>query len=215
MFVQVRVQLRGGRGVSVAVVTASDSSLCFSGLAPQFLNLPFPATYLSGAEPGRQEPAGLLQDPKCKALLRRPSLLGASSVSSLSQASSQALAVSGFLRASGQSLNLSQAGGGSGTNIRVHGSWRSGQAPGGLRAVAFLRNGWWWELPQEGHRSGAALACIARRDCESGQPDRESAAARKQKQTGPVSRERRHEPHPDLHSLLPARPSLAQVLCLP
>lgn len=59
---------------------------------------------------------------------------GASPVSGLSQASSQALAVAqASSGASGQSLNLSQAGGGSGNSLPGSmGPGGGGQAPGGL-----------------------------------------------------------------------------------
>ncbi|XP_036037282.1 polyhomeotic-like protein 1 isoform X2 [Onychomys torridus] len=58
---------------------------------------------------------------------------GASPVSGLSQASSQALAVAqASSGASGQSLNLSQAGGGSGNSPGSMGPGGGGQAPGGL-----------------------------------------------------------------------------------
>uniref|UniRef100_A0A673TMQ5 Polyhomeotic homolog 1 n=1 Tax=Suricata suricatta TaxID=37032 RepID=A0A673TMQ5_SURSU len=68
---------------------------------------------------------------------------GASPVSSLSQASSQALAVAqASSGASGQSLNLSQAGGGSGSSIPGSmGPGGGGQAPGGLAQAVTVSQG--------------------------------------------------------------------------
>uniref|UniRef100_A0A8C0P2L1 Polyhomeotic homolog 1 n=1 Tax=Canis lupus familiaris TaxID=9615 RepID=A0A8C0P2L1_CANLF len=77
---------------------------------------------------------------------------GASPVSSLSQASSQALAVAqASSGASGQSLNLSQAGGGSGSSIPGSlGPGGGGQAPGGLGQLPSSGMGGGGSCPRKG-----------------------------------------------------------------
>jgi len=77
---------------------------------------------------------------------------GASPVSSLSQASSQALAVAqASSGASGQSLNLSQAGAGSGSSIPGSvGPGGGGQAPGGLGQLPSSGMGGGGSCPRKG-----------------------------------------------------------------
>uniref|UniRef100_A0A8C0T9D9 Polyhomeotic homolog 1 n=1 Tax=Canis lupus familiaris TaxID=9615 RepID=A0A8C0T9D9_CANLF len=101
---------------------------------------------------------------------------GASPVSSLSQASSQALAVAqASSGASGQSLNLSQAGGGSG----------SGQAPGGLGQLPSSGMGGGGSCPRKGTGVVQPLpAAQAVTVSQGSQTEAESAAAKKAEADG-------------------------------
>ncbi|XP_042103502.1 polyhomeotic-like protein 1 isoform X1 [Ovis aries] len=112
---------------------------------------------------------------------------GASSVSSLSQASSQALAVAqASSGASGQSLNLSQAGGGSGTNIPGSmGPGGGGQAPGGLGQLPSSGMGGGGSCPRKGTGVVQPLpAAQAVTVSQGSQTEAESAAAKKAEADG-------------------------------
>ena len=130
---------------------------------------------------------------------------GASPVSSLSQASSQALAVAqASSGASGQSLNLSQAGGGSGTSIPGSmGPGGGGQAPGGLGQLSSSGMGGGGSCPRKGTGVVQPLpAAQAVTVSQGSQTEAESAAAKKAEADGTgqqnveVRREGR-EPLPD------------------
>ena len=110
---------------------------------------------------------------------------GASPVSSLSQASSQALAVAqASSGASGQSLNLSQAGGGSGNSIP--GSMGpGGQAPGGLGQLPSSGMGGGGSCPRKGTGVVQPLpAAQAVTVSQGSQTEAESAAAKKAEADG-------------------------------
>lgn len=110
---------------------------------------------------------------------------GASPVSSLSQASSQALAVAqASSGASGQSLNLSQAGGGSGNSIP--GSMGpGGQTPGGLGQLPSSGMGGGGSCPRKGTGVVQPLpAAQAVTVSQGSQTEAESAAAKKAEADG-------------------------------
>uniref|UniRef100_A0A8C0E2M1 Polyhomeotic homolog 1 n=1 Tax=Balaenoptera musculus TaxID=9771 RepID=A0A8C0E2M1_BALMU len=110
---------------------------------------------------------------------------GASPVSSLSQASSQALTVAqASSGASGQSLNLSQAGGGSGNSIP--GSMGpGGQAPGGLGQLPSSGMGGGGSCPRKGTGVVQPLpAAQAVTVSQGSQTEAESAAAKKAEADG-------------------------------
>ncbi|KAB0397103.1 hypothetical protein E2I00_015375 [Balaenoptera physalus] len=110
---------------------------------------------------------------------------GASPVSSLSQASSQALAVAqASSGTSGQSLNLSQAGGGSGNSIP--GSLGpGGQAPGGLGQLPSSGMGGGGSCPRKGTGVVQPLpAAQAVTVSQGSQTEAESAAAKKAEADG-------------------------------
>ncbi|XP_055250572.1 polyhomeotic-like protein 1 isoform X4 [Moschus berezovskii] len=112
---------------------------------------------------------------------------GASPVSSLSQASSQALAVAqASSGASGQSLNLSQAGGGSGTSIPGSmGPGGGGQAPGGLGQLPSSGMGGGGSCPRKGTGVVQPLpAAQAVTVSQGSQTEAESAAAKKAEADG-------------------------------
>ncbi|XP_043736829.1 polyhomeotic-like protein 1 isoform X4 [Cervus elaphus] len=112
---------------------------------------------------------------------------GASPVSSLSQASSQALAVAqASSGASGQSLNLSQASGGSGTSIPGSmGPGGGGQAPGGLGQLPSSGMGGGGSCPRKGTGVVQPLpAAQAVTVSQGSQTEAESAAAKKAEADG-------------------------------
>ncbi|KAM8913057.1 polyhomeotic-like protein 1 isoform 5-T6 [Lycaon pictus] len=112
---------------------------------------------------------------------------GASPVSSLSQASSQALAVAqASSGASGQSLNLSQAGGGSGSSIPGSlGPGGGGQAPGGLGQLPSSGMGGGGSCPRKGTGVVQPLpAAQAVTVSQGSQTEAESAAAKKAEADG-------------------------------
>uniref|UniRef100_A0A8C0NC24 Polyhomeotic homolog 1 n=1 Tax=Canis lupus familiaris TaxID=9615 RepID=A0A8C0NC24_CANLF len=112
---------------------------------------------------------------------------GASPVSSLSQASSQALAVAqASSGASGQSLNLSQAGGGSGSSIPGSlGPGEGGQAPGGLGQLPSSGMGGGGSCPRKGTGVVQPLpAAQAVTVSQGSQTEAESAAAKKAEADG-------------------------------
>uniref|UniRef100_A0A667GKM1 Polyhomeotic homolog 1 n=1 Tax=Lynx canadensis TaxID=61383 RepID=A0A667GKM1_LYNCA len=112
---------------------------------------------------------------------------GASPVSSLSQASSQALAVAqASSGASGQSLNLSQAGGGSGSSIPGSmGPGGGGQAPGGLGQLPSSGMGGGGSCPRKGTGVVQPLPAAQTVTVSQGsQTEAESAAAKKAEADG-------------------------------
>ncbi|XP_070127083.1 polyhomeotic-like protein 1 isoform X5 [Equus caballus] len=112
---------------------------------------------------------------------------GASPVSSLSQASSQALAVAqASSGASGQSLNLSQAGGGSGNSIPgPMGPGGGGQAPGGLGQLPSSGMGGGGSCPRKGTGVVQPLPAAQTVTVSQGsQTEAESAAAKKAEADG-------------------------------
>uniref|UniRef100_A0A673TA66 Polyhomeotic homolog 1 n=1 Tax=Suricata suricatta TaxID=37032 RepID=A0A673TA66_SURSU len=112
---------------------------------------------------------------------------GASPVSSLSQASSQALAVAqASSGASGQSLNLSQAGGGSGSSIPGSmGPGGGGQAPGGLGQLPSSGMGGGGTCPRKGTGVVQPLPTAQAVTVSQGsQTEAESAAAKKAEADG-------------------------------
>ncbi|KAM9684108.1 polyhomeotic-like protein 1 isoform 4-T5 [Dama dama] len=112
---------------------------------------------------------------------------GASPVSSLSQASSQALAVAqASSGASGQSLNLSQTSGGSGTSIPGSmGPGGGGQAPGGLGQLPSSGMGGGGSCPRKGTGVVQPLpAAQAVTVSQGSQTEAESAAAKKAEADG-------------------------------
>ncbi|XP_065797720.1 polyhomeotic-like protein 1 isoform X3 [Muntiacus reevesi] len=112
---------------------------------------------------------------------------GASPVSSLSQAPSQALAVAqASSGASGQSLNLSQASGGSGTSIPGSmGPGGGGQAPGGLGQLPSSGMGGGGSCPRKGTGVVQPLpAAQAVTVSQGSQTEAESAAAKKAEADG-------------------------------
>ncbi|XP_057348276.1 polyhomeotic-like protein 1 isoform X2 [Manis pentadactyla] len=113
---------------------------------------------------------------------------GASPVSSLSQASSQALAVAqASSGASGQSLNLSQAGGGSGSSIPGSmGPGGGGQPPGGLGQLPSSGMGG-GSCPRKGTGVVQPLPAAQTVTVSQGsQTEAESAAAKKADADGPA-----------------------------
>ncbi|XP_004752580.1 polyhomeotic-like protein 1 isoform X7 [Mustela putorius furo] len=112
---------------------------------------------------------------------------GASPVSSLSQASSQALAVAqASSGASGQSLNLSQAGTGSGSSIPGSmGPGGGGQAPGGLGPLPSSGMGGGGSCPRKGTGVVQPLPAAQTVTVSQGsQTEAESAAAKKAEADG-------------------------------
>ncbi|XP_064335090.1 polyhomeotic-like protein 1 isoform X4 [Camelus dromedarius] len=112
---------------------------------------------------------------------------GASPVSSLSQASSQALAVAqASSGASGQSLNLSQSGGGSGSSIPGSmGPGGGGQAPGGLGQLPSAGMGGSGSCPRKGTGVVQPLPAAQTATVSQGsQTEAESAAAKKAEADG-------------------------------
>ncbi|XP_011235498.2 polyhomeotic-like protein 1 isoform X3 [Ailuropoda melanoleuca] len=112
---------------------------------------------------------------------------GASPVSSLSQASSQALAVAqASSGASGQSLNLSQAGAGSGSSIPGSmGPGGGGQAPGGLGQLPSSGMGGGGSCPRKGTGVVQPLPAAQTVTVSQGsQTEAESAAAKKAEADG-------------------------------
>ncbi|XP_072810497.1 polyhomeotic-like protein 1 isoform X2 [Vicugna pacos] len=112
---------------------------------------------------------------------------GASPVSSLSQASSQALAVAqASSGASGQSLNLSQSGGGSGSSIPGSmGPGGGGQAPGGLGQLPSTGMGGSGSCPRKGTGVVQPLPAAQTATVSQGsQTEAESAAAKKAEADG-------------------------------
>ncbi|XP_032710824.1 polyhomeotic-like protein 1 isoform X7 [Lontra canadensis] len=112
---------------------------------------------------------------------------GASPVSSLSQASSQALAVAqASSGASGQSLNLSQAGTGSGNSIPGSmGPGGGGQAPGGLGPLPSSGMGGGGSCPRKGTGVVQPLPAAQTVTVSQGsQTEAESAAAKKAEADG-------------------------------
>ncbi|XP_039076582.1 polyhomeotic-like protein 1 isoform X2 [Hyaena hyaena] len=112
---------------------------------------------------------------------------GASPVSSLSQASSQTLAVAqASSGASGQSLNLSQAGGGSGSSLPGSmGPGGGGQAPGGLGQLPSSGMGGGGSCPRKGTGVVQPLPAAQTVTVSQGsQTEAESAAAKKAEADG-------------------------------
>uniref|UniRef100_G3T5Y3 Polyhomeotic homolog 1 n=1 Tax=Loxodonta africana TaxID=9785 RepID=G3T5Y3_LOXAF len=112
---------------------------------------------------------------------------GATPTSSLSQASSQALAVAqASSGATGQSLNLSQAGGGSGNSIPGSmGPGGGGQAPGGLGQLPSSGMGGGGSCPRKGTGVVQPLpAAQAVTVSQGSQTEAESAAAKKAEAEG-------------------------------
>nr|XP_045366157.1 polyhomeotic-like protein 1 isoform X1 [Camelus bactrianus]XP_045366159.1 polyhomeotic-like protein 1 isoform X1 [Camelus bactrianus] len=112
---------------------------------------------------------------------------GASPVSSLSQASSQALAVAqASSGASGQSLNLSQSSGGGGSSIPGSiGPGGGGQAPGGLGQLPSAGMGGSGSCPRKGTGVVQPLSAAQTATVSQGsQTEAESAAAKKAEADG-------------------------------
>ncbi|XP_028346795.1 polyhomeotic-like protein 1 isoform X3 [Physeter macrocephalus] len=126
-----------------------------------------------------------VQGPQMQGSAQKAIPPGASPVSSLSQASSQALAVAqASSGASGQSLNLSQAGGGSGNSIP--GSMGpGGQAPGGLGQLPSSGVGGGGSCPRKGTGVVQPLpAAQAVTVSQGSQTEAEGAAAKKAEADG-------------------------------
>ncbi|KAM8776865.1 polyhomeotic-like protein 1 isoform 1-T1 [Rhynchonycteris naso] len=122
------------------------------------------------------------QGPQMQGTTQKTIPPGASPVSSLSQSSSQALAVAqASSGASGQSLNLSQAGGGSGNSMPGSmGPGGSGQAPGGLGQLSSSGMGGGGSCPRKGTGVVQPLPAAQTVTVSQGsQTEAESAAAKK------------------------------------
>lgn len=179
----------GGWGISVTLFSATKSSWKSLTLV---LPVPFFSVYLfllifqvqNLAVRNQQASA---QGPQMQGSAQKAIPPGASPVSSLSQASSQTLAVAqASSGASGQSLNLSQAGGGSGSSLPGSmGPGGGGQAPGGLGQLPSSGMGGGGSCPRKGTGVVQPLPAAQTVTVSQGsQTEAESAAAKKAEADG-------------------------------
>lgn len=191
MYVVVKVggqSLREGWGMlwlSSLLLNQSQKSLTFMPPVPLFSIYLFLIFQVQNLAVRNQQASA--QGPQIQGSTQKAIPPGASPVSSLSQASSQALAVAqASSGASGQSLNLSQAGAGSGSSIPGSmGPGGGGQAPGGLGQLPSSGMGGGGSCPRKGTGVVQPLPAAQTVTVSQGsQTEAESAAAKKAEADG-------------------------------
>lgn len=182
------IQVEVGCGISVAIFAASESVTEIfdpSASCSPFLSLVLLIFQVQNLAVRNQQASA--QGPQMQGSTQKAIPPGAPPVSSLSQGSSQALAVAqASPGASGQSLNLSQAGGGSGNSIPGSmGPGGSGQAPGGLGQLPSSGMGGGGSCPRKGTGVVQPLPAAQTVTVSQGsQTEAESAAAKKAEADG-------------------------------
>lgn len=182
------IQVEVGCGISAAILAASESVTEIfdpSASCSPFLSLVLLIFQVQNLAVRNQQASA--QGPQMQGSTQKAIPPGASPVSSLSQGSSQALAVAqASPGASGQSLNLSQAGGSSGNSIPGSmGPGGSGQAPGGLGQLPTSGMGGGGSCPRKGTGVVQPLPAAQTVTVSQGsQTEAESAAAKKAEADG-------------------------------